>query len=101
MKDKQRRINLKMQVLNQYGGKCVCCKTTTMEFLSMDHINGGGTYERRHAQKRIWTWLKDNKYPEGFQILCFNCNLSKGFNGYCPHELLDNRRRPITHRRTI
>jgi hypothetical protein len=31
--------------------------------------------------------LKRRGYPqEGYTILCFNCNLSRGFFGYCPHE---------------
>lgn len=34
---------------------------------------------------RIEEWLKKNDYPKGFQILCHNCNMSKGFYGYCPH----------------
>ena len=33
MEDKDRRNRKKMDVLNHYGGKCVCCLTTTMEFL--------------------------------------------------------------------
>jgi 5-methylcytosine-specific restriction endonuclease McrA len=24
--------------------------------------------------------------PERLQILCFNCNMAKAHNGYCPHE---------------
>lgn len=44
MEDKRRRKELRMHVLNHYGGKCVCCGTTTMEFLSIDHINDGGSY---------------------------------------------------------
>ncbi|HZD34901.1 MAG TPA: hypothetical protein VE130_06820, partial [Nitrososphaeraceae archaeon] len=80
-----RRWRLRTFVLEHYGGKCVCCGETTIEFLSMDHIDGGGNYHRRQMQKHIWNWLKSNDYPEGFQVLCYNCNLSKGFHGYCPH----------------
>ena len=86
MEDKRRRKELRINVLTYYGGKCVCCGETTIEFLSMDHIDGGGTYHRRHIQRRIWNWLKSNNYPGGFQVLCFNCNLAKGFHGYCPHK---------------
>jgi hypothetical protein len=84
--DLKRRIRLRRLVLNQYGGECVCCEETTYEFLSIDHINGGGTSHKRQIQKHMWQWLKNNNYPKGFQVLCFNCNLAKGFYGYCPHE---------------
>ena len=26
------------------------------------------------------------KYPPGYQVLCHNCNLAKGFYGSCPHQ---------------
>jgi hypothetical protein len=40
----------------------------------------------------IWNWIKKNNYPERLQILCFNCNMAKAHNGYCPHSMLNNRR---------
>ena len=34
----------------------------------------------------IYIWLKNNNFPEGFQVLCFNCNCGKARNkGICPH----------------
>lgn len=30
-------------------------------------------------------WLIHNRFPEGFRVLCFNCNNSLGMHGYCPH----------------
>lgn len=32
------------------------------------------------------SWLKTNGYPDGFQTLCHNCNMAKGFYGICPHK---------------
>ena len=32
-----------------------------------------------------YRWLKNHNYPEGFQVLCYNCNLPKGVYGVCPH----------------
>lgn len=31
-------------------------------------------------------WQRKNNYPKGFQVLCHNCNLAKGFYGKCPHQ---------------
>ena len=59
LEDKERRKRLKMYVLNQYGGKCVCCPTTTMEFLSIDHINGDGYVDRRLRDgDHIWNQIR-------------------------------------------
>jgi len=84
---------LKMIVIIHYGGdppKCACCGETNIEFLSIDHVNGGGNAHRRQLKTRngwaFYLWLIKNNYPEGYQVLCFNCNLSKGFYGYCPHQ---------------
>ena len=94
MEDKRRRKELKINVLNHYGGKCVCCGTTTMEFLSMDYINGDGSIDRKLGMAdHIWNWIKKNNYPESLQILCFNCNMAKAHNGYCPHEMYYHLRR--------
>lgn len=79
---------LKQTILDHYGNICVCpgCGETRFEFLSIDHINGGGTKHRKEIGKLLYRWLIDNNFPEGFQILCMNCNSSKGYYGYCPHE---------------
>jgi hypothetical protein len=38
---------------------------------------GGGGY---------WAWLRKHNYPEGFQVLCHNCNMGRQINGgVCPH----------------
>ena len=81
-----------MAVLIYYGGnppKCSCCGESTYQFLSIDHIKGGGNKHRKavKAQNLYW-WIIKNNFPEGFQILCHNCNLAKGFYGRCPHDML-------------
>ena len=35
---------------------------------------------------RLFSILKRKGFPEGYQTLCHNCNLAKGFYGQCPHE---------------
>ena len=82
-----RRIRLKIGAFNAYGGCiCVCCGESILEFLSIDHINGGGTKHKKEINQHIYEWLRDNKYPSGFQVLCHNCNQAKGYFGCCPHQ---------------
>ena len=87
----QRRIRLdahKIEVFNYYGGPvCSCCGESHIEFLSLDHINGGGCQHRKTIKgKSIYEWCRQNNFPEGFQVLCMNCNFAKRFNRICPHK---------------
>ncbi len=81
---KEQHIKLRRLALDAYGNKCECCGETQYEFLAIDHIEGGGRQHRRSIGN-IYYWLRDNDFPEGFRILCHNCNMSHGFYGYCPH----------------
>jgi hypothetical protein len=90
----------RLEAINHYGGKCACCGEGKYEFLAIDHMNGGGSGHRRDLSQKgvkFLTWLKKNNYPDGFQILCFNCNMSLGFRGYCPHH--PEVTRPVSRRR--
>ena len=88
----QRRQNArKMAAFRAYGGaECVCCHEATIEFLSIDHVNGGGTKHRLSIKSngrgnQFYSWLKQHGYPPGFRVLCMNCNFALGHFGYCPH----------------
>lgn len=81
---------LREEALLRYSGpfpKCACpgCAETRREFLTIDHKNGDGADHRRQIKMPIYTWLKKQGYPPGFQVLCFNCNCAKGARGVCPH----------------
>lgn len=83
--------NLKLEILNHYSFgemRCACCGDNHVEFLSIDHINNDGAEQRKEHGKgaSFHYWLKRNNYPEGYQVLCYNCNCSRGFFGYCPHK---------------
>ena len=82
--------DLKEAVFVAYGGfLCACCGETEKKFLSIDHLYGGGTAHRKivGTGQSFHRWLKKNGYPEGYQILCFNCNWGKYLNnGVCPHK---------------
>lgn len=83
---KARYYLCKQQVFEQYGGyECSCCGETTKEFLTIDHIAGGGNRHRKSIRIDFYVWLVRNKFPEGFQVLCMNCQFGKRFCGECPH----------------
>lgn len=92
---KERRSKLRQNILVAYGGPlCKCCGETMEEFLSIDHIAGNGNKHRRsirpsgrnQASANFYEWLKKEKFPPGFQVLCIQCNFAKGKYGSCPHE---------------
>ena len=83
---------LKALIIKEYGGKCTCCGENKIEFLSIDHIDNTGAEHRRYLRSLgtadIYTFLLKNNFPkDNYQILCFNCNCSKQFYGYCPHNI--------------
>ena len=77
---------------------CRCCgENSFVEFLDIDHIIGKKQmdsvpelvkigYSSKFKIKKLITWITENDFPEGFQILCKNCNGAKGVYGKCPHE---------------
>ena len=84
---------VKREVLEHYGGKppvCACCDEDGYVFLTIDHKNGKGAAHRKKFSfgggTGIYYWLKRSGFPDGFQILCFNCNFAKGTGHECPHK---------------
>ena len=77
----------KAQVIRHYGQICNCCGETELAFLQIDHIRNDGSEHRKEFKGNIYYWLVKNNFPEGFQILCANCNFAKGKIGKCPHTL--------------
>lgn len=78
------------RVFDHYGRQCACCGESEPLFLSVDHVNNDGHLQRRSPGKtshnNIYGWLVRNGFPDGFQILCSNCNHGKHRNGgVCPH----------------
>lgn len=80
---------LKLATIQHYShgtNKCGCCGESHFEFLSLDHINGGGHKHRKSLKyKNLYRHLKQNNWPDGYRILCMNCNFAIGKYGDCPH----------------
>ena len=93
MSDSQWSRERRRRVIEHYGGVCVCCGESHYEFLSLDHVNGDGAEHRRQVAN-IVTWALKNGFPPSLQVLCYNCNCSRGFWGYCPHEEASGRALP-------
>ena len=95
-KDKRRAINatwrwkIRLKMIEAYGGACACCGESEPRFLSIDHVNNDGNARRREGEltgAELYRWLRDNGWPkDDYQLLCMNCNFSKGHFGECPHK---------------
>jgi hypothetical protein len=86
----EHRLRIKYLVFSHYSKgkpKCSCCGEAHFEFLTIDHVNGGGHAHRKSikAGHQIYAWLRRNNFPKEFRVLCANCNMSHGLFGYCPH----------------
>jgi hypothetical protein len=68
------------QAVANYGGRCVACGEVELLFLTLDHIQGGGSAHRRAvgAGSQFYRKLRLDGYPLGYQVLCWNCNIRKG-----------------------
>lgn len=68
--------------------KCSCCDESEYDFLTIDHIENNGNEHRRVIGNNLYNWLIQHNFPEGFDVLCMNCNHGKSkHNGVCPHNI--------------
>lgn len=79
-------------VIEGYGGACTCCGEARREFLSLEHIRGKidkispVTGKLKNPIVMLREVISEGFPVEKYTILCYNCNMSRGFLGYCPHE---------------
>ena len=82
----------KRRILHHYSKgamKCACCGEKNIEFLSINHLEGGGIAHQEKLRKKgttLYAWLIKKHFPEGYNVLCFNCNHAQGHYEKCPHE---------------
>lgn len=84
------RLKRKLECIEAYGGKCLCCGEEETVFLTLDHVDNNGAEHRKtlgtaKSGINLYNYLKKNNFPKGFQVLCFNCNWAKSQVGGCPH----------------
>lgn len=84
-------VLLRESIVSHYGNgapRCACCNLPGVEFLALDHQDGGGGKHRKEigGGPVYYHWIVNNNYPDIFRILCHNCNQSFGYHGYCPHK---------------
>lgn len=95
-KQRERTKARKARVLAAYGGCCSCCGESEPIFLTIHHIEGGGRQHRLALSKShpkssggshtVYRWLEKEGYPEGYAVLCWNCNAAEHFaEDGCPH----------------
>jgi hypothetical protein len=92
MARKEYKSKLKSEVFNAYGNRCKCCGETRQELLTIDHIFNDGNLDRKKHRSGIglYSWIRQNNFPKDrFQLLCWNCNCSKGLSKdhICIHKL--------------
>lgn len=81
-KNRQRYLELKQLVFSRYSNgqiKCRNCDESGLDFLTLDHIAGRRAHghSTSFSAAKLWYHLKKNDYPEGYQVLCWNCNVLK------------------------
>lgn len=86
-----RHERLRRQTIDAYGGQCNCCGEKDLHFLTIEHKNG---VPERHRQKdgrrvsgtKLLYLLREEGYPDDCTVLCWNCNCSHAYYGFCPHQ---------------
>lgn len=56
--------------------KCESCGFSDIRALNIDRIDNSG-HEHRKTVDNVYDWLIRENFPEGFAVLCSNCNWKK------------------------
>jgi hypothetical protein len=85
IRSKNKQVNERLETIYWYSNgemKCNICGNTHYEFLAIDHIDNNGYIHRQSGELKRYSndlskYLIANNFPEGYQILCHNCNQIK------------------------
>lgn len=94
--NKSRKQN-RLKVLNYYSQEklvCARCGFSDIRALTIDHIYGGGCDHVKQINTPLVGWIIRNNFPEGFQILCMNCQKIKQIEN---NELQYRRKRGLSY----
>lgn len=69
---------LRFRAMKKLGGKCAECGIDDFRVLEIDHVNGGGTADRR-KRNDMTRHLAIINGEQGFQLLCGNCHRIKTY----------------------
>lgn len=78
-KNRLRIAEWRQRCLDHYGRSCATCGEVIPEFLTIDHVNGGGNAHRKQVGSgwKFFRWLVNQGFPGGYRVLCWNCNCRK------------------------
>ena len=117
-KRKSTRDDKRLEILQYYSKRlsrsnipcCNCCGLNShIDFLEFDHIAGKKEmdsepelmklgYSSKFSNNFLHHWIINNKFPDGFQILCKNCNSAKGMiknHNECPMKNKHTNKKPL------
>ena len=71
--------NLRQQVLELLGNKCINCGCDIVEALEINHKKGGGNQEKKNKYKKSAKWfyldiLKNRRNTQDLELRCIICN---------------------------
>lgn len=100
---KRFRDKIRADVIAAYGGACRCCGEDELVFLTIDHVIPIRRADRSGGDSSYSLYLRLRRldYPDGYQVLCYNCNHAKATNGSCPHAEIVRRRISLVAKRGI
>lgn len=90
-KNRKWRNDVRVKVLKHYSFyneiHCCSCGVTNLDIMVLDHTRDDGNKHRGEIGKNtnIYIWLNKNGLPEGFQVMCHNCNWFKHITKKVPH----------------
>ena len=90
-KSRIRARRLKREVIQKYGGVCLCCGESELSFLTIGHAQNDGAQDRltRGTGSVFYNRIKKEGFPmdRGYQVECWNCNCGARIaGGICPHQ---------------
>lgn len=97
---REKASKLRIELLCYYSHldipSCRCCGETEIQFLAIDHLEGGSQedYKKHKNTMNYYNYLLKNKHKKKMQVLCHNCNSAFAHYGFCPHNPSVTRPRP-------
>ncbi len=84
-REKKYRDNLRIEMVEAYGGVCIECEESDPIVLVLDHINNDAQADRilngHTGGYRLYAHLRRLGWPKkDHQLLCHNCNFRKEYH---------------------